>query len=103
MVASPAGAETLMAEADAIYNPWPAEAKFKMGDPVQRCNMPSGKPPAYRFPGRVCGWYMTQGKLGYCVSRDGDQGCIQIFPGHMLEARELTEAAKPENNSVPTP
>lgn len=64
---------------------WPVDAKFQFGDLVQRCNMKSGKQPAYRFPGTICGWYVSKGVVGYAVSNIMESGCIQIFPEYMLE------------------
>lgn len=70
---------------------WPPGLKFQLGDPVERCALPNGNPPAYRFPGRVCGWYATNDfdtRVGYVVSRDGDPGCKQIFTENMLQHRK---------------
>lgn len=67
---------------------WPADAKIAFGDPVQRRNFANGKPPAYRFPGTVCGWYRTpSGNLGYAVSSIHEAACIQIFAESALEPR----------------
>jgi hypothetical protein len=67
---------------------WPSDAKFNAGDAVQRKNLSSGKPPAYRFPGNVCGWYRTpSGSLGFAISNQYEPACIQIFPQSGLEAR----------------
>lgn len=57
---------------------------------VQRCNLPSGKEPSYRFKGVVCGNYYNpaNGERGHAVSLDADPGCVQIFPLYMLETRE---------------
>lgn len=65
--------------------PWPEGAAFQYGQRVQRSNMKSGHPPAYRFRGRVVGWYASGGGHGYVVSLAHDPGCNQIFPEHMLE------------------
>jgi hypothetical protein len=69
--------------------PWPPAATFGFGDLVQRGNMPNGRSPAYRFPGCICGWYSSPvgSGIGYAVSREGDPGCILIFPEYMLEKR----------------
>lgn len=73
---------------DAFRDAWPAIAKFDLGAPVQRANFPNGRPPAYRFPGFVCGWYLTpSGNLGYAVSSAHELACIQIFPESGLEPR----------------
>lgn len=60
---------------------------FYRGQKVQRKNHASGKPPAYRFRGTVCGEYANPhtGEHGYAVSLDHDPGCVQIFPHYMLE------------------
>lgn len=78
--------------------PWPpappparkAMAKpvaFERGDRVQRRSHADGRPPAYRFRGTVCGEYdnPATGEHGYNVSLAHDPGCIQNFPGYMLE------------------
>ena len=72
---------------DDRFPPWPTDAKFGFGAKVQRCNLPSGKPPSYRFPGTVMGWYATANGYGYCVSGDHEPGNVLIFPEYMLEAR----------------
>ena len=66
---------------------WPTDARFCFFDLVERAEMSSGKPPAYRFPGSIVGWYATLNGYGYAVSRDGDPGCVQIFPEYMLKRR----------------
>lgn len=67
-------------------NGWPADAVFQFGDRVQRSNLSNGKPPAYRFPGKICGWYRTpKGSIGYAVSNVYEPACIQIFPQSGLE------------------
>lgn len=65
---------------------WPKSAKFEFGDMVQRCNLPSGREPAYRFKGHICGWYLTPTGFGYAVSNWNEPGLIQIFSEQMLEA-----------------
>lgn len=68
--------------------PWPADARFAYGEEVERADFPNGKPPAYRFPGRVCGWYRTPSEnLGFAVSNIHEPACIQIFPQSGLRAR----------------
>jgi hypothetical protein len=68
-----------------------AGAKFSFGAPVQRGNFANGRPPAYRFPSTICGWYLTpSGNLGYAVASIHEPGCIQIFAESALEAREAT-------------
>lgn len=65
---------------------WPEDAKFNLGEYVQRSNLKSGKPPAYRFPGHICGWYRTpNGSLGFAISNEWEPNCIQIFPQSGLE------------------
>lgn len=60
---------------------------FRREDRVQRRNHADGRPPAYRFRGTVCGEYLNPatGEQGYNVSLAHDPGCIQNFPGYMLE------------------
>lgn len=60
---------------------------FKRGDRVQRRAHADGRLPAYRFRGTVCGEYdnPATGEHGYNVSLAHDPGCIQNFPGYMLE------------------
>lgn len=68
---------------------WPKGGPFSYGVAVERSPHADGRPPAYRFPGRVCGWYDAGGgRIGYCVSREGDPGNIQIFPAGMLRLRD---------------
>lgn len=78
-----------MAEPEGEWSvPWPPEARFGFGAAVQRGNFPNGRPPAYRFPGFVCGWYMTPSRnLGYAVASVHEPACIQIFPESGLEPR----------------
>lgn len=67
---------------------WPDDAKFQLGDAVQRSNLRDGSPPAYRFPGRICGWYRGPNeRLGFAVSNIHEPACIQIFPQSGLESR----------------
>lgn len=63
------------------------DGPFKRGDKVQRRNHADGRAPAYRFRGTVCGEYdnPATGEHGYNVSLAHDPGCIQNFPGYMLE------------------
>lgn len=63
---------------------WPETTKFAYGDRVQRSPM-GNQPPAYRFRGRIVGWYVSNGGVGYVVALDHDPGCKQIFPEKMLE------------------
>jgi hypothetical protein len=66
---------------------WPKDAKFFHGDHVQRCNRPDGKPPPFRFPGIICGWYRLHeaDPIGYAVAGDSEPGNKLIFPEYMLE------------------
>jgi hypothetical protein len=70
---------------------WPAVARFRFGQYVERAPL-NGRPPAYRFPGYVCGVYYDFNNsyvpIGYVVAREGDPGCKQIFPEHMLVEKE---------------
>lgn len=67
---------------------WPTDARFAFGAAVERADYPNGKPPAYRFPGFICGWYRTpSGNLGYAVSNMHELACIQIFPQSGIRAR----------------
>lgn len=69
--------------------PMPTDSAFKWGAPVQRSALSSGRPPAYRFPGIIVGWYRTPGgSLGFAVSNAHEPACIQIFPQSGLEPRE---------------
>lgn len=65
--------------------PWPEGTKFQYSERVQRSAV-RGAPPAYRFRGRIVGWYAVAGMHGYVVSLAHDPGCKQIFPEYMLEA-----------------
>ena len=65
---------------------WPQDALFAFGDRVRRKDSASGKPPAYRFPGSICGWYrQPNGGLGFAISNAYEPACIQIFPQSTLE------------------
>lgn len=68
---------------------WPEDAKFVYGELVQRADLKSGKAPAYRFPGTICGWYrQPNGHLGFAISNIHEPACIQIFPQSTLEHRD---------------
>ena len=73
------------------WPPTPPPARKAMARPLHS-NVETGcsaavTPPAYRFRGTVCGEYdnPATGEHGYNVSLAHDPGCIQNFPGYMLE------------------
>ncbi|MCP3412863.1 hypothetical protein NLM16_01965 [Bradyrhizobium brasilense] len=63
-----------------MVDPWPADAKFQMGDYAAKKGRASWR-------GRIVGWYRTDlTRLGYAIESYFEPGSVQIYPETAIDA-----------------